>query len=297
MNELQREVRAYQRRLARKATEVSALVGHLLRLHIDGKISDEELRAAVVSIDRVGWRAASVMAAEFIERARAISDPGGKHAPPVVPRFDPVTALEIVTGFLLSLELLRGREDVSGDEYARLVARIMREMQTGVLDVARVATELSAAANGKYWMRVTDGDPCAFCAMIAGRAIYTSELSALRVVGSSRSFHGTREYSGRLRSPHPRKGDTGEGGRKRPRKRTPRQLGELYHNDCGCTAVEVSSPMTERQLENYNRLDEFKQAYYDAQAECRKDGVKVSDANILQRMRRRPGFRDSHKRK
>lgn len=61
------------------------------------------------------------------------------------------------------------------------------------------------------WIRVTDGDPCAFCAMLASRGPkYQSEWSATRVVKG----RGTKR---------------------------PRAIGDLYHDNCGCTAEAVYS--------------------------------------------------------
>lgn len=63
-----------------------------------------------------------------------------------------------------------------------------------------------AAAIG--WMRVTDGDPCAFCAMLSGRGpVYKSEASASVVVNP----------------------------------KAKRALGEQYHDHCGCAAEAVFS--------------------------------------------------------
>lgn len=58
------------------------------------------------------------------------------------------------------------------------------------------------------WLRVTDGDPCAFCAMLASRGPrYRSELSATTVVNP----------------------------------KAKRALGESYHDNCACTAEAMFS--------------------------------------------------------
>jgi len=58
----------------------------------------------------------------------------------------------------------------------------------------------------KGWMRITDGEPCAFCAMLASRGpVYKSEQSANYVVN--------------------------------PKAKRP--LGALYHDNCGCSAEAV----------------------------------------------------------
>lgn len=88
------------------------------------------------------------------------------------------------------------------------------------------------------WRRVTDGNPCAFCAMLASRGpAYTSAESAGRVTGVSL---GGRDY--KLmdamggRTPERRaliaKGRASRKGLKRP-------LGSRFHDSCGCTVEEV----------------------------------------------------------
>lgn len=73
------------------------------------------------------------------------------------------------------------------------------------------ATHLELVENDPeaiYWLRVTDGDPCAFCAMLSGRGpIYKSEASASTVVN--------------------------------PRAKRP--LGAEYHDHCACSAEAVFS--------------------------------------------------------
>ncbi|KWT60619.1 hypothetical protein ADL21_18310 [Streptomyces albus subsp. albus] len=74
------------------------------------------------------------------------------------------------------------------------------------------------------WARVTDGNPCAFCAMLASRgAIYTSRATA--------AGGGRRKPAG---SPD---------GRRRANRRPPVALEDLtrYHNGCHCQTVPVYS--------------------------------------------------------
>lgn len=86
-----------------------------------------------------------------------------------------------------------------------------------VLEGSRKLIQEAARADqtARGWIRVTDGDPCAFCAMLATRGFavlrdedgfYTSRESALFVQDGNR---GTR------------------------------QPGERYHDQCGCTAMPV----------------------------------------------------------
>lgn len=63
------------------------------------------------------------------------------------------------------------------------------------------------------WMRVTDGDPCWFCAMLASRGPrYRSEKSATRVVKPKRKRRGSS-----------------------------RRVGDTYHDNCACVAEPMFS--------------------------------------------------------
>jgi hypothetical protein len=87
---------------------------------------------------------------------------------------------------------------------------------------ARGTVERSATTVGRYWRRVTDGDPCAFCAMLASRGpVYGSKQTA-----------ETRAADGRR-----------------------------YHDHCGCTAVEAVGPWGERDAQEWAYYDNYKAAY------------------------------------
>ena len=101
------------------------------------------------------------------------------------------------------------------------------------------------------WRRVTDGDPCAFCAMLATRSDYTTKERAL-TTGHTRR--------------HKRAG-------KRP-------FGSKYHDHCGCTVVEVVGPWEP------NGADAAYQRTYEKAREWVDDhGLQQSPGNILKAMR------------
>lgn len=77
------------------------------------------------------------------------------------------------------------------DEVAFLAARdqMMAEARKLIMDAGRETVRLSAEANRRSigWRRVSDGNPCAFCAMLVGRGpAYKSEGTAL---GLMKSYH------------------------------------------------------------------------------------------------------------
>lgn len=106
------------------------------------------------------------------------------------------------------------------------------------------------------WRRVTDGDPCTFCAMLASRGpVYASQATTAGDV---------------LR---PTRGG-GEGLR--------------YHGHCGCTAELVYGAWVPSESELY-AIDEYQRAA----AEVDALGLPRTEKNILPRMRANGVFRDS----
>ena len=123
---------------------------------------------------------------------------------------------------------------------------------------------VSAEANGKRWRRVTDGNPCAFCAMLATRSDYTSAFAAQYVVGRGR----TTKLGAR--------GRRGLGVRPRGK----RQLGEKFHDHCGCTVTEVLSDWEP------NAAERRQQDLYKAAVEaCNEAGIPANTKNVLSKMR------------
>jgi hypothetical protein len=104
----------------------------------------------------------------------------------------------------------------TGDEQA--AAEAMNDSLTGtsgrvVLEPARTSTTDTIHANDRIigYRRQTRDKPCAFCAMLASRgAVYKSELTG-EIVGASGRVRGSRE------------------------------VGQSYHDNCGCVAVPVYS--------------------------------------------------------
>jgi hypothetical protein len=89
-----------------------------------------------------------------------------------------------------------------------------------VLDGGRTTTFNSAQADPKVvgWQRITDGDPCAFCALMASRVHPITRAAVYRDAGTAGEDANKRF--------------TGAGKFK-------------FHNDCGCTAVPTFTHFTE----------------------------------------------------
>lgn len=103
------------------------------------------------------------------------------------------------------------------DDSRRVMARRMAgATQRHTLAGDRDTTEATIEANDTIigWRRVSDGDPCAWCAMLISRgAVYKSAKTATRVVG--------------------------RGGKSRNRGKFAQAIGSSYHDGDGCTAVPV----------------------------------------------------------
>ncbi|MES7658908.1 hypothetical protein U6L46_12225, partial [Cutibacterium acnes] len=120
-----------------------------------------------------------------------------------------------------------------------------------VMNAGRDTVEWSAGAQGRSWRRVTDGDPCAFCAMLATRSDYTTKERALTTGHTRRHKRGGK-----------------------------RPLGSKYHDHCGCTVVEVVGRW------ELSSADTAYQRVYEKAREWVDDhGLQQSPGNILKAMR------------
>lgn len=104
--------------------------------------------------------------------------------------------------------------------------------QRGLWDMSRDTTIGNVAAeSGAKWARHASANACEFCRMLATRgAVYSSELAAVRVVGRGKDVftqpgkRGKRKRGGQAKGVKPR---------------GTRSLGDKYHDNCHCVAIEV----------------------------------------------------------
>lgn len=76
-----------------------------------------------------------------------------------------------------SLALRRGLEEPRAAAYA--ATRTSPAIQKLIMDADRLTALDACKRGGARWRRVTDGKPCAFCAMLAARGpVYVSEVSS-----------------------------------------------------------------------------------------------------------------------
>ncbi|HET6865459.1 MAG TPA: hypothetical protein VFH80_06030 [Solirubrobacteraceae bacterium] len=150
-------------------------------------------------------------------------------------------------------------------------------MQRLVLDQARDTTASSVAADPAKprYARHASANACAFCALLASRGpVYHSEASALTVGG-----RGTDVATnvGRTR------------GRKAQgvKPRGTQALGDRYHDDCHCTAVEVF-PGQHYDAAPY--VAEWDAAYVRATKATAKSGEAIDLSKVLAHMRQDLGL-------
>lgn len=266
--------REHRLRQIRNAAAVAAMVVELCNRHRKGLYTDAELITALVGAEALGFESAVAMASEYMVEHRTLVARDLLDAPLVVPEFDAKAASARALSTLKAFHRLR-----AADLPQHVVDREFRAI-TGNLGVwANKATHMasrnliveSAGYAGSRWRRVTDGNPCAFCAMLAARGpVYLTRESAGHVVGREMG-RGTKHYRST--------GKVSYGG-PADRRRGTRDIGERYHDRCGCTVEEVTgdwSPTAEEQR--------FVNLYRDALERLQDQDQPASTTNILGAMR------------
>lgn len=238
--ELRQFATDYQRRMINLAGRYSGFYAELGRMWKSGRITDTQYVRLCVELERAGCGVASKDAARFVHDFRRMAgvDPGDV----VVDSFDPSTAVVRGSSTLNTADM---------DEITKIIDAKGVSVGTAVLNAARDMVSGSAVAAHRTWRRVTDGDPCAFCAMLATRDDYSSRDAAL-IVGSNR----------------------------RSRKKNGRPLGSKYHDYCGCTAVEVVGPW-----ESIGADERYLQVYSDAVEYVTQNGDRHTVSNVVAAMR------------
>lgn len=238
----------YQRQAIRFAGRYAGYYSELGRLWGQGKMNDTQYVRLCVELERAGHEGSAAMAAKFVSDFRKLNgvDPGLI----VYDEFDAAAAL---ARSIATTRIMASDPDRAGDTIDRMAVGFNR----AVLNAGRDTVEWSAGAQGRSWRRVTDGDPCAFCAMLATRSDYTTKERALTTGHTRRHKRGGK-----------------------------RPLGSRYHDHCGCTVVEVVGPWEP------NKADAGYQRTYEKAREWVDDhGLSQSPSNILKAMRTVGGMR------
>lgn len=150
------------------------------------------------------------------------------------------------------------------------VARMQGTAQRAIFDTARETIVQNAETEeGSTWARHASANACAFCALMASREnVYASKVSALRVVGRGKAISlnfnpdGTRKAGGQAKG---------------VKLRGIRQLGDKYHDDCHCVAIEVR-PGGSYEPPSY--VQDWKQAYSKA-FDAVPNGMRYDNKNSV----------------
>lgn len=159
------------------------------------------------------------LAAAYYRRARSEAGIPGrfdiKLTEPPPPRLIDVTA-EITGPQAYERVLKAGRSPEQAKQTAgvQLAGSMSRLVQDAGRRTVRQAVEDDDAAIG--WMRVTDADPCSWCAMLASQGV---EYKSAKSAGRDREFTVAR--------------------RGRPRRRFLGEGTAKFHDHCGCSVVAV----------------------------------------------------------
>lgn len=245
---------------------VAALLVELGDRLRQGRLSGDGLVGQWLMVEQWGHERAAGLAGRFVTSLREAqgADPGV----PVLDGFDPGPATGRAVGLMRDLGRLDRSQAVFDAAFRRIVEAQAVTANRHVLDAGRRTIEWSSAAAGRRWRRVTGAHPCAFCAMLATREDYRSAESAQYVAGRSHRTKVGLVYTGNARRS--------------------RSIGELYHDNCGCTAAEVVGDMPT--MPSY---DEARDAYDLALEACDQAGEPRTVQNVLRHMRAGGGFHDS----
>lgn len=233
---------AFQKDLIRFAGKYAGYYTELGRLWQAGRVTDGQYMRLCVALERAAHDGSAGMAADFVSEFRRMC--GAEVGRIIVDDFTPEAAFAR-TAFAVK------KVGDNPDDANRTVNSVASGMERAVMNAARDTVEWSAGAEHRTWRRVTDGDPCAFCAMLATRDDYTTKERAI-----------SAGHVGR----HRRKG-------KRP-------VGARYHDHCGCTVVEVVGPWERTKAD-----ERYMDVYQRARERCAEKGLSGSPGNILAMMR------------
>lgn len=198
------------------ARDIVTLIRRLFDVADPGR-SWPGVRTAVAGLIEAGRRDATGLAVDFYRHSRAAAVPH-----PQIPDRDldlpepaPVTAARM-DATVDATGIGSYRRAVRAGQLRELAADTMAVTLTGsaqylAQEAARetIRDAVAADADAIGWMRVTDADPCSWCAMLASRGpVYRSAQTAGR--GQDTRFDGDGQFK--------------------------------WHNHCGCTAVPVFDP-------------------------------------------------------
>lgn len=188
------EHRRQQAKILQEIAKQIAASFRVVKLGKFGSTVPAWLRAADAAISKHADMAGS-LAADYYEAERELANVVGSFRPevPDVPEAKTETSLKWATKDLWTPE--RDHPAPIEQRLADAETKVIGVAQKAVADVARDTVRRAAAKDRRAagWARVTDENPCYFCALMAIRgAVYLSEWSAGK--RANRGFDGDGQY-------------------------------------------------------------------------------------------------------
>lgn len=230
-----------------RARQVDRKVEELWQRFQAGRLTAGQWERAMVVVAASGYQSSRDLAAEYVQNYRemAIGSPTLK-----------VTTPQMDTG--IATLIFRS---VSPADPLRLFDEALAEARKLAMRGGRDMIAGSSTQDRKAvgWRRVTDGDPCTFCAMLVGRgAVYKTQQSAGRY--ASRRFKGPGQYK--------------------------------FHNHCGCSIEPLYA-----EWEPTDAEAAWVSQYDAAAAQVDAAGLPRTEQNVLPVLRRLGDYRDSPSRR
>lgn len=133
------------------------------------------------------------LTASYLSEYR-VAEIGADAGPIVAPKFP---TAEMRNAALLAgpvrVKLLVGRGETPGSAHAKAFTKFSGIARRQVMSGGRMMIDATAKSDTRAigWRRVSDGNPCTFCAMLCSRGpIYASQERAETVGGSGLQYHG-----------------------------------------------------------------------------------------------------------
>lgn len=170
-------------------SRVRAAWGRIDLSNIDG--SRARFEREMTTILATYHRVSQVQASRYLAAFR-VAETGSTSGPIVTPRLDLATDLAVLDAVGpqgLKNRIGQGTLAVSAHQATgvAVIAEARKMVLAGGRGVVRESGRRDSRANG--WRRVSDGDPCTFCAMLVSRGpAYTSEAAAL-AKGNGDPYH------------------------------------------------------------------------------------------------------------
>lgn len=150
--------------------------------------------AANIGAAELYHRESTATASRYVEQYR-LAELGDSAGPVVVPEFDrAAVGRELLLAGPVRVKLLVGRGMDPRSAHTRALTKYAGILGRASMSGGRQLIDQTTGADRRAigWRRVTDGDPCTFCAMLCSRGpVYRSaDAAGDPVAGNGKKFHG-----------------------------------------------------------------------------------------------------------